>query len=217
MKNFKIAVVGYKGKMGSIVFEILKKRYNVIGIGRNDVFCSDANLVIDFASAESSVDSAKWCAEKKVPLIIGSTGQSESQMNEIIELSKFVPILKAGNFSIGVNNLKKSLKKLITKDAQDITIFEKHHKNKKDAPSGTAKEIAGFIMQNFNIKPNVIFERGGKEIGEHIVSVYYENEVVSIKHKVFSREAFADGVLKAVLIIKNIKNSGLYSLEDINF
>lgn len=215
MENIKIALVGYKGKMGSVVFEALAKNYSVIGIGRNDEICENVQLVIDFASAESSAKYAEWCKQRKIPLIIGSTGQNTKQMESILSASKATPIFMAGNFSVGANNLKSALKNLITQDAQDVIIFEKHHKTKKDAPSGTAKEIAKFITHNFNIEPNIVFERGGKEIGTHLVDIYYENELVTIEHKAFSRQAFADGVMKAVKFMQKVTKSGFYSMEDI--
>jgi 4-hydroxy-tetrahydrodipicolinate reductase len=163
------------------------------------------------------MESLVWCKTNKVPLVIGSTGQSGTQMKEIENASKSIAIFKAGNFSVGIKNLKNALKSLIINDAQEITIFEKHHKNKKDAPSGTAKEIAEYIGKKFNKPVNIIFERGGKEIGTHSVDIYYENEVVSISHKVFSRDAFADGVRKAVDFMIGCKVAGLYSMEDIKF
>lgn len=215
MKKIKIAVIGYKGKMGSAVFNALKKEYEVIGIGKGDSFDDSVSTVVDFASAESSVKISKKCAQKNIPLVIGSTGQTEEQLDEIKEASTFVPILMAGNFSMGVSCLKNALDALIIKDAQDIVVFEKHHREKKDAPSGTAKEIAHFIEQNFNKAVGVIFERGGKELGTHVVDIYYENEVVSLSHTVFSREAFVQGVKKAVEFVLDCKNNGLYGMQDV--
>ena len=116
--------------MGTVVFETLAKNYSVIGIGRNDEIFDRVQLVIDLASAESSAKYAEWCKTRKVPLIIGSTGQNAEQMKSILNASKETPIFMAGNFSMGANNLKQALKSLITQDAQDVIIFEKHHKTK---------------------------------------------------------------------------------------
>ena len=217
IKRIKIMLVGHKGKMGSVVFDTLKKDYDVVGFSKEDKPTTDADMVVDFASAESSVCMAKWCAEKNIPLVIGSTGQSDLQMKEILNASKRVPIFIAGNFSVGIKNLKRALEKIVTKDAKDVIVFEKHHRSKKDAPSGTAKEIVKVITDKFGVVANVVFERGGKEIGTHTVDVYYEDEVITISHKVFSREAFAGGVKRAVEYMQKVKKSGLYTMEDINF
>ena len=101
----RIAVVGYKGKMGGAVFNHLKtKGFAVVGVDKDDSLedLSGVGLVIDFGGAESSAISAKWCEKNGVAIIIGSTGQTDEQ-NEIIEsASKKVAVLKAGNFSIGI-------------------------------------------------------------------------------------------------------------------
>ncbi len=215
-KPIKIAIVGYKGKMGSCVFGKLNSKFTLVGIDRENKLTGDSvSLVIDFADAESSVASCDWCKNNKVPLIIGSTGQTPEQNEKIREASKIIPIFKAGNFSVGIMALKNALSSLINSSTQDIVVFEKHHKNKKDAPSGTAKEIAEIIWDNFNITPSVIFERGGIEVGTHSVDIYYKNEVLSISHRAFSREAFADGVMLAVDFILSTTCAGLYGMADL--
>ena len=211
----KIAVIGYKGKMGSTVYELLGKYYSVVGVDKDDEFDINVDLVVDFSSSENSNFLLDKCTKNKIPLIIGTTGHDEKELLEIKNASKFIPVFKAGNFSTGMQNLKNSLKNLITIDTQDVIIFEKHHRNKKDAPSGTAKEIEQFITNKFNIEPSVIYERGGKEIGTHIIDIYYENEVVSVSHQAFSRIAFAEGVKKAVEFMINVKDNGLYGMADI--
>ena len=215
MKQIKIAIVGYRGKMGSAVFDALKQEYEVVGIDRGDYFADSVSLVIDFASAESSATMAKECARRKIPLIIGSTGQDENELNEIKKASEQIIVLMAGNFSLGICLLKNALTSLITNNVQDIVIFEKHHKDKKDAPSGTAKEIKHFIENNFNMSSDVVFERGGKEIGTHVVDIYYENEVISLSHRAFSRNAFVDGLKKAIKFVLGSEKSGFYNMHDV--
>ena len=215
-KLLKIAIVGCKGKMGSLLCHELKDDYDVVGIEKGEKLeGTNAELVVDFASAESSVESALWCKKNAVPIIIGSTGQSAMQMKQLCEVSKSVPVFKAGNFSAGIQFLKNSIFNFVNSEVQDVVVFEKHHKEKKDAPSGTAIEISDYILNNFKIKPSVIYERGGKEIGTHSVDIYYKNEVITITHKAFSREAFVDGVKKAIIFMQKTKINGLYSMENI--
>ena len=214
----KVMVVGYNGKTGSVVFEELAKAgFVVVGKGRNDDFLNpeEIEVVVDFGGAESSVFSAGWCMKNKIPLVIGSTGQTTEQMQVIQSASDCVPVIMAGNFSMGIWFIKKMLKTFKCLSVDDVCIFEKHHKNKKDSPSGTSLELEKKIIEALKVKPQVLSMRGGCEIGTHTVSFYFGDECIEICHKAFSRVAFARGVVLAVKKIKNIDKTGLYSFEDI--
>ncbi|MBR2391104.1 MAG: hypothetical protein IKB06_01245 [Clostridia bacterium] len=216
MKKLKIAVVGANGKMGKLLCEKLNDKFDVLKITREcKLDKQNVCLVVDFASAESSVESAVWCAKHKVPLIVGSTGQTNFQKDEILKASEKTPILIAGNFSVGILLLKKLLKTVEFELVEDIVIFEKHHKNKKDKPSGTALELENLIRSKTSRHADVLVERGGKEIGTHKIDLYFENELISIKHRAFSRECFADGVLLAVEFMFQQKERKLFSFEDV--
>lgn len=216
MKN--IIVVGYKGKMGGVVFDTLKKRgLQVLGKDASDKFDDfcDVSLVIDFGGAESSVESAKWCRQNGVKLIVGSTGQDEGQIKEIYEAGKVVPLVIAGNFSVGVLMMKKMIALMKNCEVDDVCVFEKHHKNKKDAPSGTAKELQ-VEVEKVVFKPvQMLCERGGQEVGTHSVDFYFGSEVLTLVHKAFSRDAFAGGVCLAVEFLKGVSTQGVFSFEDI--
>lgn len=216
MKKLKIAVVGANGKMGKLLCEKLNDKFDVLKITREcKLDKQNICLVVDFASAESSVESAVWCAKHKVPLIVGSTGQTNFQKDEILKASEKTPILIAGNFSVGILLLKKLLKTVDFELVEDIVIFEKHHKNKKDKPSGTALELENLIRAKTSRHADVLVERGGKEIGTHKIDLYFENELISIKHQAFSRECFADGVLLAVEFMFQQKERKLFLFEDV--
>lgn len=217
LKRKKVAVVGGNGKMGSAVCNALSLDYDIFVIQRGDKFPKNLELVVDFGSGESSAISAAWCKENGVPLIVGATGQNESELAEIENASKFVAVVLAQNFSEGLVLMKNTLKCIITKKAENVIIFEKHHKAKKDAPSGTAKNLKQFIGEFYAGDIQMIFERGGKEIGTHTVDCYFDNEMIGITHKAFSRDAFADGVKKTAdwLFDGEKKQSGLYSFDDI--
>ena len=217
-KNKIIAIVGAYGKMGKILCEKIKSNFEIIEITENNSLYDYKNIdmVIDFSSASQSVRSAIYCKEFKIPLIIGATGQTETQRNEIIEASKFIPIMMSGNYSYGILVIKKLIELIgnyFKTIKSDITIIEKHHSEKKDSPSGTALILSEEIEQKLNIKPVILSERGGKEIGEHKIDIYFENELISISHKAFSRECFADGVIKCIDRMLNINKNGIFKFE----
>ena len=127
----KIIVVGAKGKMGRMLCETLRKEYEIIEIDKNDnIFDYVGDAVIDFGSAESSVISARFAYQRRVPLIVGSTGQTKEDCKEIFKVGDVAPVMKASNFSLGVLLIKRAITEL-AKMADEICIFEKHHKQKK--------------------------------------------------------------------------------------
>ena len=217
MEKNKIIVVGSKGKMGSVVVEYLKKQgYIVSEIDKDDALeTQSSDLVIDFSVAANTIFVANWCKENNIPLIVGTTGHNERQQKELEEISTYIPIFKAGNFSIGIAMIKKCLNLLIDENIMEITVCEKHHRNKKDTPSGTAVELKTLIENNWNGKVEVLAERGGKEVGEHVINCYFENEVVSLKHVAYSRECFADGVLIATKFMLRNTETKMFSFDDV--
>lgn len=196
----KIAVVGYKGKMGEPIFLALKGNYDVVGIGRADSLdqFDDLDLVIDFASGESSVKSAEYCLKRNIPIIIGATGQTEQEESRLKEISKSIKVVKKSNFSIGFEMLLKVIDSCLKSDPVQIEIFEKHHINKKDSPSGTAIELKKYIENKCERCVEIHSIREGDEKGEHIILFKYIDESISIKHNVFLRQAFVEGCVKEV-------------------
>lgn len=213
----KITIIGYKGKMGKTLYEKLKDKYEVCGIDVQDSLdkAIDSDLVIDFSNGKNSRNTAVWCKSNRVPLIIGATGQTEKDMKIIKKCSNEIPILKAGNFSQGINIIKEFIDYLKKYKIESVSLFEKHHKDKKDCPSGTAIELAETINNNLQIKSSVCVIRGGKEIGLHELSFYFEDEVIKISHQAFSRNAFINGVLESIDFILSVDDSKLYSFEDV--
>ncbi len=204
----KILVVGVKGKMGSAVCEVLKNDYEIIEAKRNENWADfKVDFIIDFGSAESSVLSALAASKMRVPLIIGSTGQSKEQLKQIDRLCVGLPYMVCSNFSVGVVLLKCAIDNILKVKIDDIAIFEKHHRAKKDAPSGTALSLEKFIEERQNTKIQMLSLRGGKEIGSHKISFYFGSELLELSHTAFSREVFAYGVKIAVdFMFQNIDN-----------
>ena len=212
-----VAVVGANGKMGSLVCKKLENEFNVAKVdvdnSLNDF--SNLDLVVDFANGSSSANSAIYCEKNGVPLIVGATGQTDQELSFIEKASKAVPVLKAGNFSVGILLLKRLLTEVLKVGGQDVVIFEKHHRGKVDSPSGTALEIAKVVESQTNKAPQILAERGGKEIGTHAANIYFGDEVISLKHQAFSREVFADGAVLAVKFLLNQTSPKLYDFDDV--
>lgn len=214
----KIAVVGGNGKMGSEVVKALKENQEVVVVDKENFdmpWACGVDLVVDFSCAEVSANLAKICEKQKFPLVIGSTGQSKKQLKKIYKASKTVPIFMASNFSVGIQEMKDIIQNISLMEVQSIVIHEKHHCQKKDTPSGTAKELADVIQEKFQIAPSVLSTRAGKEIGTHSISLYFGDEVLEIRHQAFSRRAFVRGVKLATEFMLKNPPAGLYGMQDL--
>jgi 4-hydroxy-tetrahydrodipicolinate reductase len=243
MSVIKIYLVGCGGRMGTILKKkiLLNKRFKLInsalrnnnGNLKNNI--KKSNIIVDFSSPTASIAALKIAVLLKKKIIIGTTGFSAKQESFIKKTSKKIAILKSGNMSLGINLIEyisKILSKKIPNNFQ-ISIYDNHHKNKKDYPSGTALMLANavangkskklnsikgkvFINKNGKAVPNKInfyIKRKGKTVGKHSVNFNNQIEKIEIKHTSNSRELFADGALKAALWIKE-KNKGLFSMQD---
>lgn len=215
------------------------------GLGLIDLAISDdlsatieralPDIVIDFTSAEASVEHARVCATKGVGMVIGSTGFTTLTRAEIAKAAKNVPIVLAPNTSIGVNLVIRMAGELAKAlgEAFDIEVLETHHKMKKDAPSGTALRIAeelasatGRTSADFTYaRQGQTGERGAQEIGlqtlrggdvvgEHTVYFFGEGERVELTHRASNRDQFADGALRAARWLSG-QAPGLYDMMDV--
>lgn len=211
----KIILVGASGKMGSLIHKSLKDDFEIIPIEKQEnIWNFESDLVIDFGSAQSSEESARFCFQNKAPLIVGATGQTQKQLDLILKVGEVAPVMKASNFSLGVLFVKNMLTQ-ISKYADEICIFEKHHKHKKDSPSGTALELKTLIENNTGKSVSVLAQRGGDEVGTHTIDFYFSGEVVSLSHQAFSRDAFVQGVKKAVYFLLEQKMPRVYEFGEI--
>lgn len=199
-KKVKISLIGEKGKMGSIITALARQD--------PEVEVSDpADVIIDFSSPEGT----KSAIAMQKPLICGTTGLSEETMEAILSLSKKVPVLYSPNFSVGMFLCFEILAFLKDKRKyfSTISIEETHHEQKKDTPSGTAKKMADILGDC-----EIVSHRTQDAIGIHQVNFFLGGEKISLSHEVFSREAFAQGVLRAVKFIYN-RPPNFYSLQDL--
>ncbi len=195
-----------------------------------------ADVVIDFTNADASLEHARICAERKVPLILGSTGFSAGARAEIAGRSQHVPIVMAPNMSVGVNVLFRIAGEVakVMGDAYDVEIFETHHRHKKDAPSGTALRLCEVVADALGLDPErdvitarqgqtgerperkigLAVSRGGDVVGEHTVFFLGDGERVELTHRASNRSNFARGALRAARWVAHQK-PGLYDMLDV--
>ena len=244
MKNIKILLIGSNGRMGKILKRkiLSNKKFNLINSIdknnqkelKNDIKKTD--VIIDFSAPSASIKLLKLVKKFKKKIIIGTTGFSTKDESLIKKISRSIAIFKSGNMSLGINlveYISKILSKKIPNDFQ-ISVYDDHHKKKKDYPSGTALMLANAIAngKNKNLnsmkgkiflnnngksihnKINFYITRKGKTIGKHSVNFDNKIEKIEIKHTSNSRELFAEGALKAALWIKG-KNKGLFDMQDL--
>ena len=193
-------------------------------------------MVIDFTLPESSLVNARACAEAGVPVVIGTTGFSEAEQADLESTLVSVARCQAANFSTGVNLAYRllSLAAQVMGADFDIEIHEAHHKHKIDAPSGTAlamgHAVADAMGQSLSDvahydrsanrearAPGSIgfsVTRAGEIVGEHTVLFASEGERLEITHKAGSRDAFANGAVRAAKFIAN-KPAGAYTMSDV--
>ena len=210
-----IAIIGSNGRMGQVLCAKLGEKHEIIKIDKTVPIeeASSAEIVIDFSTGENSAKTAVWCEKNNKKFIIGATGQKKSELKRILKASEQVPIVMVGNFSLGVARIKKALNEFVKEDVQCVYIIEKHHKNKKDSPSGTALELKNYIEDSFKKEVQVLSVRGGNEVGLHEIDIYYENEVIRISHQAFSRDAFVRGVELSIEFLKRQNRPGLYEFR----
>lgn len=197
----------------------------------------NCDVLIDFTNHNTSINNVKQAVKYNKPIVIGTTGFTSEQEDIIQQSSKKIPIFKSANMSLGVNVLYRIVEyaaSILSSDLYDIEIVEKHHKSKKDAPSGTALALGNIIAKLYNSdlknlthsirkgisqgrEPNKIgfsVIRGGDTIGEHSVLFMGEGEVLELKHVSNSRAIFVQGAIKAATWIVNQKK-GFYLFSDI--
>lgn len=207
-------------------------------INQNDFMMSlkEVDAIVDFSSPTASLEILEKASRANKPIVIGTTGWSEQQKNQVKSYAKSIPVLLSSNMSIGVNALfalTQAAAKILLKKGYNPEITEIHHNKKKDAPSGTAKtleaillEAAGWSSQNsiygrqgmLGERPfdelGVMSLRGGDVTGEHTVYFFGEGERVELKHLATSRDIFAQGALLALDFICK-QEAGLYSMQDV--
>lgn len=245
----KAILVGASGKMGKNITECAKVSEDIKIVAGVDKFnCGadfpifptfdeiniTADVIIDFSNVALLDDLLTFAVTKKMPVIIATTGYSDSQIQKIKQAAKEIPIFFTFNMSLGVNLLCSLAKKAanILGEDFDIEIIEKHHNQKLDAPSGTAIMLANAVNGVFGDKLAYEYDRhskrakrpkneigihsvrGGTIVGEHDVIFAGRDEVITLSHAAHSKQVFAVGALRAAKFIAE-KPNGMYDMNDI--
>ena len=254
MKKINLAISGCMGRMGQQLIKSLKKnkKFKLVALTENrlvnrkfdgiklelnsEKVFKRTDVIIDFTVPNCTLEILKIAFKLKKRVVIGTTGFDRSQENQIKKFSKKIPILKAGNMSLGVNLLM-YLSEIASKSLNDeylSKIFEVHHKHKKDYPSGTAlmlgkgiadgknRDLNDLIGNKFLNKKSFPYGkkinfnsiRKGEIIGEHEVKFSSGKEIITLNHEAFDRELYSDGALTASKWLMK-KKPGLYSMRDL--
>ena len=190
-----------------------------VKITDNQECIKDADVVIDFSSAQAASLHLKSALTYKKPLVLGTTGLSDIQLKEIKDASNQIPIVFAPNMSLGVNIVFELLSNAanLLKNGYKVSIKEAHHIHKKDAPSGTAKKIAEIISSAQNISQDSIeidSIREGEIVGDHEVTFESEKETITITHHAKTRDILAQGALEAAKFVVK-QNAGLFGMDHV--
>lgn len=256
----RLAIAGAAGRMGRTVLELAAKTADmevvcglvapsspedgrVLPFGDRTIPLSEklnveCDVLLDVSMPAGTAAWLKFCEHRDIPMVIGVTGHSENQMTRIREAAHQIPIIFAANFSVGLNAILDILQPLVRRlgDGFDVEIVETHHRDKVDAPSGTALTLIEEIQRGrgsgVGQQSGVIFGRQGKVgprvqgqiavhavrmgevVGQHEIHFSGPGETISIKHQAHSREAFAAGALRAAQWIVQ-QGAGFYSMRDV--
>jgi 4-hydroxy-tetrahydrodipicolinate reductase len=194
------------------------------------------DVLIDFTVAEGTMTCLAMCTKRGIPMVIGATGHDDRQLSRIREAAGTIPILRASNFSIGVQVMLDTVGRLAKKlgEGYDVEIVEAHHRHKVDAPSGTALTLTQEIAEARGLSPDkdVVYGRHGQtgerpvgEIGVHAVrmgdiisqhEVHFSGpgETLTLRHTAHSRDTFAAGALRAAAWIVD-KRPAFYTIHDV--
>ena len=207
----RILLIGF-GKVNKCLYEFVKD--DVVGIvtENEENIYGIPDIIIDFSHPNSLDKTIKYIKKYNAKIIIGTTGYNKEKTAQIKELSRYTSVLKSENFSLGVAIVKNMLISNKNKISNyNKTIIERHDKNKKDSPSGTALSF-GEILETSNFT----CLRDSNIIGEHTIILENDYEKITIIHEVFNRELFIQGVLKCLNWLVN-QEAGLYTFEDVHY
>lgn len=246
-----VIINGACGHMGRAVAEVCAADPDVEVVAGIDAFgeaafdfplyrgltdCTEAaDVIIDFSTAAAVDELVAYGVERSIPMVICTTGLSDTQVESIREASAQVAVLRSGNMSLGVNLLMKLVKdaaRALYPNGFDAEIVEMHHHRKLDAPSGTALMLADSLNEAVEGVCHYTYDRsgrreardpkeigisslrGGTVVGMHNVIFAGTDEMIELKHTAFSRAIFARGAVSAARFLAQ-KEPGLYDMEDV--
>lgn len=238
----KVVIAGAKGRMGRTLLSCAARHPELEVAGAVDVgddlegILGKADVLIDFSLHEATLPMVELCAERGKAVVIGTTGHSDLERTSILELAGRIPTVWASNYSTGVTVLfwlTRTAARILG-PGWDTEILEMHHRMKQDAPSGTARTLAGILAEargraleelvrhgregltgeRSGDEIGVHSLRGGDVVGDHTVMLANLGERLELTHRASSRETFAEGALRAATWVVS-RPPGLYDMEDV--
>ncbi|MDX8396614.1 MAG: 4-hydroxy-tetrahydrodipicolinate reductase [Mariprofundaceae bacterium] len=199
--------------------------------------CAQADVLIDFTAPEACINHARFVANQNMAMVIGTTGFSAEQMNELKSILASSVVVMAANYSVGVNlalNLIRQAAQVLASD-YDAEIYEAHHKHKVDAPSGTALAMGHALADGRDVKLDDVavysregitgarkqgsigfsVARGGNIVGDHKTIFIADEERIEINHFASDRMVFAKGAVRAAAWLSEQQESGWYDMQDV--
>lgn len=237
----KLGIHGYRGRMGNALLAAAEKQgLTVVGrVDQGDPLSPalDAcDVLLDFSYHSATPDLVHWAALHGKPVVIGTTGHNDQESAAIRACGGDIPMVWAGNYSVGVNVLlflAEQAAQVLGPDF-DPEIIEAHHRLKADAPSGTARNLVDAVLQGLGWGPNTVVHgregitgerparqlgvhavRGGGIIGEHTVLFAGTAETLELTHRAADRAIFAEGALRAAAWILRQAAPGVYDMRDV--
>lgn len=247
----KIIMSGCNGRMGRMITGLVSEDTEAEIVAGIDTYCGiennypvfksikecdvKADAIIDFSAPGCLGELLEYCESKNVAIVLCTTGYSEEQLDQIKAASEKITLLKSANMSLGINLLLKMLKEatsVLSPAGFDIEIVEKHHNQKKDAPSGTALALADSINEELNEEYEYVYDRSGRSekrpkkeigisavrggtiVGEHDVIFAGSDEVITFSHTAYSRGVFGKGAIQAAKFLTG-KPAGFYDMSDV--
>lgn len=242
---------GGNGKMGRVITGLIRDDDAIEIVAGIDTYTGTANdypvfesieacdveadVVIDFSNASAVDHLLDYCAKKKLPVVLCTTGLSEEQLRKVEETAEQTAVLKSANMSLGINLLLKLLQnaaKVLGPAGFDIELVERHHNQKVDAPSGTALALADSVNEALDNQYTYVFDRsqvrqkrgekeigisavrGGTIVGDHEVIFAGADEVIEFKHTAYSKAVFGKGAVEAAKFLAG-KKAGKYDMSDV--
>ena len=219
----KLCVSGSKGKMGSRILELAKDdaAFEITGAfdagEEAEALIEKSDCLIEFTTPEATTAHLALCQTHKKVMVIGTTGLSDSEQVKVKGSAQKIAVVFSPNMSIGVNLLFKMVADAAKALGNEyhVEIVEAHHVHKKDAPSGTAKELARIVNSvKGDVKIPIESIREDDIVGEHTITFDSDLDTVEITHSAKTRDIFAQGALQAAKWVAG-KPAGLYTMKDV--